>query len=193
MIEELVSFFYPTSNYQLGELRVDALVTETHSMQAAATAHPVERGSDISDHIQRQPAAVQIEGIVTYEPARALQALEKIFYRGKPVEIVTSLKRYQNMALESLSVTKNSTNTNTLRFSCSAKQIVMAENLTIGLPKSQLPPKPKIKSAQPKKDLGKQPTVAAKPADAQKVKSTVAYTFDTLKDGFRALRNPFGA
>lgn len=49
-------------------LTVDATLQETHSAAAEVTEHPVEVGSDVTDHIRPKPVEVRIDGIVTNSP-----------------------------------------------------------------------------------------------------------------------------
>jgi hypothetical protein len=57
------------SNLQVFDiLTVDATLSETHSAQAEVTEHPVEVGSDVTDHIRPKPVEVRIDGVVTNSP-----------------------------------------------------------------------------------------------------------------------------
>lgn len=49
-------------------LTIDATMQETHSLAAEVTEHPVEVGSDITDHIRPKPIEVRIDGIITNAP-----------------------------------------------------------------------------------------------------------------------------
>lgn len=49
-------------------LVIDATMQETHSAASEVTEHPVEVGSDITDHIRPKPIEVRIDGIITNAP-----------------------------------------------------------------------------------------------------------------------------
>lgn len=49
-------------------LVIDATMQETHSAGSEVTEHPVEVGSDITDHVRPKPIEVRIDGIVTNAP-----------------------------------------------------------------------------------------------------------------------------
>lgn len=48
----------------------DAIVTETHSRSAQVTAHPVEQGADVADHVYVDPLRLTLEALVTNTPLR---------------------------------------------------------------------------------------------------------------------------
>jgi hypothetical protein len=56
------------ANLTIGPIWIDVSISERHSVSAEVTAHPVERGVDIVDHIRPMPREVQIEGFVTNHP-----------------------------------------------------------------------------------------------------------------------------
>lgn len=52
----------------IGSVSLDASLSEVHSMSGEATSHPVETGSNISDHFHTNPRTVRIRGFVTNHP-----------------------------------------------------------------------------------------------------------------------------
>jgi len=60
-----------TANLTIGPIWIDVSISERHSVGAEVTAHPVERGVDIVDHIRPTPREIQIEGFVTNHPTEA--------------------------------------------------------------------------------------------------------------------------
>lgn len=52
----------------IGSISLDASLSEVHSMSGEATSHPVETGSNISDHFHTNPRTVQIQGFITNHP-----------------------------------------------------------------------------------------------------------------------------
>lgn len=53
---------------EIGSIFLDASIDEGHSMTAQATSHPVETGSNISDHVHTDPRMVRIDGLITNHP-----------------------------------------------------------------------------------------------------------------------------
>jgi hypothetical protein len=56
------------ANLTIGTVWIDVSISERHSLSAEVTTHPVERGTDIVDHIRPMPREIQIEGFVTNHP-----------------------------------------------------------------------------------------------------------------------------
>ena len=88
----------------------------------------------------------------------AFKKLEDIFAKREPITIATSLKDYDNMVLESLSVERGGGTFESLHFRATAKQIRTVEQATI-----HIPPQPKPERAKSKQSVGKQETKVASP------------------------------
>lgn len=76
-----MSFFsrmFIGTDREFGGIEMDAILTEQYDMSSTVTDHPVDIGSDISDHIIRQPVGYLIQGVVTDTPMGLLAALEQI-------------------------------------------------------------------------------------------------------------------
>ncbi len=185
---EEISLLFSDKDYRLGELSIDALIKEGHELKAKISEHPTESGASFGDHVLLEPVSLQIEGIISNTPmtfigltavrsldnylhersnnrtSQAFKKLETIFAQREPINIVTSLKDYDNMVLESLSIERGAGSFESLHFRATAKQIVIAKQASIKLPE------PKPESAKPKRNLGKQET---KPASEEISKKTV--------------------
>lgn len=173
-----VSLLFVDKEHRIGELLVDAIIKESHELRAEISEHPTEKGESFVDHIANCPTTIQIEGIISNTPMsligktlvtslsnfiedksndiaeQAFKTLENIFAKRRPISICTSLKDYDNMVLESLSVERGGGLSECLHFHLSAKQVAIVEQKTIVLPK------PKPQRAKPKQNLGKQETKA---------------------------------
>lgn len=188
-IKEAVTLYFFDRQHRLGELVIDAVIKETHELRATATEHPVESGSTIVDHIHSDPVTVQIEGVISNTPMsaigltvikslansindqsnnhaeKAFETVERLFAERKPITIATSLKEYQDMVLESLSVERTAHTSSSLHFRATAKQIRIVNQAKISTPK------PKSECANPRKDLGKQDTKPASEEVIKKIKN----------------------
>lgn len=124
-----VSLFYREEGWSVGEISLDLILTETHSLNAAVTQHPVQDGSTISDHITILPRSGTMRVLVSnfslaaaaeskaetwqevYEqgvaaqknlPNRAADTWEKLKDLEKSrelVKVVTALEVYEDVAL----------------------------------------------------------------------------------------------
>ncbi len=135
---------------KIGEIELDASLSESHQFTSEVTQFPVEDGSVITDHIQNKPDKLDINGFVTNTPVRflgsvdlirtsgdsgrtelAFEALERIHRDRELVTIVTNLKTYEDMALESLTVPRNATIGDVLEFSASFVKVVKVSSALV--------------------------------------------------------------
>ena len=52
---------------------MDAVITETHTLENTITEHPVEKGADVSDHIRPQPDQVTMQCVISNTPLSTAQ------------------------------------------------------------------------------------------------------------------------
>lgn len=190
LVEKISLFFGDKSKHRLGAIELDAVIKESHELKAQVTEHPAESGESFCDHVAGLPTTIQLEGIISNTPMtfigitafrslanilseqsndlaqQAFTKLEEIFAKREPIIIATSLKDYDNMVLESLSVERGEGSSQSLHFRASAKQIRIAQQATIEI---SVRPEPKTERAKPKEHLGKQET---KPASEEIKKSS---------------------
>lgn len=184
---EKISLLFAEKEHRIGEIQVDAFIRENHSFSSELTEHPVENGSTIVDHIFNKPVSISLDGIITNTPMTlvgitsfdslrrfannesndfsqiAFAKIEEIFCKREPISIATSLKTYEDMVLESLSVERESGNSSSLKFSCTAKQIRIVAQKLIDIPKSN----PKAECIKPKTKKGLQETKPLAPDKAK--------------------------
>jgi hypothetical protein len=116
------------------EISIDAVITRGHSFSASVTRAPVEDGTTINDHVILDPVALTIEGMTSDHPVdllaglvsavgavggalglgggetrsqTAAKALEEAWRSKAELEIVTRLRTYKNMVIESLEFTES--------------------------------------------------------------------------------------
>lgn len=53
---------------KIQELTIDTSLTEEHRYENNVTDYPIEDGTNINDHINRQPEEITIEGVITATP-----------------------------------------------------------------------------------------------------------------------------
>ena len=175
-VSEAISWYLHGKEHRIGELVLDAIVSEKHNFSSEITEHPVESGSVIADHIYSKPISLDLDCIITNTPMTwvgltafdsfkrfnagesndfseiAFKKIEEIFRKREPITIATLLKTYDHMVLESLSVERGGDTSASLHFNCTAKQIRIIDQLLVKIPK------PKTPRAQPKQKKGLQET-----------------------------------
>lgn len=182
-----LSLIFTDKKYQLGELKLDALLTESHQFNAEITEHPVEAAGSFCDHIYTKPLEVSIEGFITNTPMEflglalvhsvinenndhaqvAFKKLEQIFFAREPISITTTLKDYSDMVLQSLSVDRGPLESGFLQFKATARQIRTVNQSLIALKE------PKVERAKTIKKMGKQETSNISPQEAMNNKSSL--------------------
>jgi hypothetical protein len=66
----VIDLVFERDGYRIDTIAIDAVVRETHHFAGEVTTHPVEDGSDVSDHYRPASRAVQLEGVITETPLR---------------------------------------------------------------------------------------------------------------------------
>ncbi|TXG75877.1 hypothetical protein E6Q11_06220 [Candidatus Dojkabacteria bacterium] len=199
-VREIVSIFYPDSKAHVGELVVDAFVHETYAFSSETSEHPIENGSSIVDHVHNKPISLAIEGIISNTPMTlvvlaafdsvsryvqgesndfasiAFEKIEGLFKKREPLSIATSLKTYDKMVLETLNVERGGGFfSDTLHFSCTAKQIVLVRQELIKVAE------PKVERAKPKAKRGLQESKPIAKEQAESLKRDNSLLFSLGK------------
>lgn len=128
---------------KLDAIELDATLSESHAKTATVTRNPVERGSDVTDHVHIMPDRLKIEGVISQTPdvlrasfdprfggtTRAKSAwaqLKELQAKREPFEVFTSLQSYTNMVISSLETTRTADTTHALRFTATLDEIEIA-------------------------------------------------------------------
>lgn len=118
---------------------LDVVPSENHVISSTITDHPVEEGSNISDHARPDPDRLTLECIISNTPLPPLSvdwnraqnswvALRKLRDAGSLVTVLTTLGRYESMEIEQVSVTRDAPSYNALAFTVSFKKIRIVQN-----------------------------------------------------------------
>ena len=143
----------------VGLLEFDCSLAETHTEDAEVTDHPVELGATISDHIRTLPVSVEINGLITNTPLvylaslfakspvkmdlsfpvhdrvdAAYKKLIELKDGGALIDVVTSLRTYSDMAITSISVSRDAANGNVLNCTVALREIKTSISLALDMP-----------------------------------------------------------
>jgi hypothetical protein len=156
--------------FTVDALTLDILISESHQRTAVITENPVEDGTIISDHIILEPQFLSINGFVSNshptilsftnlfnnedKVKAAFELLEEIYFARDLFDVVTNLKVYENMFMESLNIDKGPDTGDVLNFTMELKEIRQVENVTIAIANTKLAAR-KRAQAQGRKKLGK--------------------------------------
>ena len=115
----------------LGGVPIDVVIAEKHESEMEIATHPVERSADIADHAWRKPRKVTIEGIVGQgRGVGAYQALLRIQEKPQLFTLVTGLKVYPDMMLQTLTAERNSEYARVLKFEAGCQEIIRVSTQT---------------------------------------------------------------
>jgi len=187
MITEL---FIGTQRSVVGVVQFDCTLSVNYSDSCEITSHSVEDGEDISDNIRPLAATIELNGLVSNTPIALLggltakspvltdtvnpddrveaaySALLKAKDEGTLLDVGTSLRSYENMAIENLNVIRDAANGNVLNCTISLRKIVIATTETEPIP---------VQSAVKKaKDKGKKQKESSSEAQTAKVQSILS-------------------
>jgi Dit-like phage tail protein len=134
----------------IGEIELDVIVDESTNSSTTITSNPVENGADVNDHIIINPMTFSMSGIVsdtkvgilgglgaleqitsgnafTKDDTPSKEAWEELLElqaNRTPFTLVTNLKEYDNVVIESLSTSQNKDTSNSLHFTANMKEII---------------------------------------------------------------------
>jgi len=177
-------------------IQLEASISETHRRAADLTEHPVEFGSDVTDHIRFRARELDITGIISNTPIQllasltrlpsvpagdpgsraedAFQELEDIMEAGSLCTIATTLKTYTDMALVALATPRDAQRGNIAELQMTWREVRFAETLKVAAPTPMSP----VKSVTA--ELGKQSANVAKTASATQSSSVLAAILGAL-------------
>lgn len=92
-ISGLNKLFFGGGKYtKIGDLVLDATLTEIVTLSATITEHPIETKEAISDHIFKNPLKVKIEGYITDAPNKIFGILETPLMKNSISKVLDNVK-----------------------------------------------------------------------------------------------------
>ncbi|HEY8355731.1 MAG TPA: hypothetical protein VIK69_12045 [Methylophilaceae bacterium] len=140
----------------IGDIQIMATLEEVHTDTIQASEHPIERGAAITDHAYKKPAEVLIRCGWTDSSFTALVGSVSSLFQGgsvgdryidgvysqllalqesrQPFTIVTGLRQYDNMLIQSLRVDRDQKTSNALMVTAICRQVIIVETQATQLP-----------------------------------------------------------
>jgi len=121
----------------LGDYFFDAVFRTNHDQRAKITDHPVHVDAQVSDHAYMDNAGVTMEVGTTDvlvgggESATVYQILLDLQEKREPMTLVTRLKSYDNMVVESISVSDDFSMMGRLKASIKLKEVKLVDTLDV--------------------------------------------------------------
>jgi hypothetical protein len=147
-MQELLKTYFITSK---GNYMFDAYFNINHESNLTITEHPVQTGANIADHAYMEPNTLTFEigmsdamqdpndsrfngftddatrSITAYRVLRQLQS-ERL-----PIQVITKLRSYRNMLIETISAVDDNKTTYGLRATVTLKELLVANVTTVKL------------------------------------------------------------
>ncbi|MFZ7222726.1 phage baseplate protein [Avibacterium avium] len=161
----------------IGVLELDALLTESTSLSSQITEYPVEDGTVISDHITQESERLSLSGVITgagtlfnvglgkYKLISAKETLRELHANRELITIVTGLDVYQDFAIESIEIERNSDDGERLNVTAEFRKINKVSLRKEEMPPEKTSPSVKGKTGKTKAQVGKAAT--SKPTNIQ--------------------------
>jgi len=162
----------------LDAVALDATIKRKYRTTSTITQHPIESGSNVSDHIHDNPDELQIDGIISntpvsllasaLSPSRAEDEYDKLLElktAKQPITIYTTRREYEDYVIASLDRTEYSAIGDSVEVSIGLQSVRLVESkATTGL----ITPRPKGVQ-KPKQNLGKKTKKAANAAQSKSI------------------------
>lgn len=183
-----------TGPIAIGDLELDATISEKLTFSADVTDYPVEEGMNPTDSTRRKPDPITIEGIVSgipgttpervtpgfeNKPQDALNYLDSLVGSGKTVTISTPFRLYTSMMLTDVTVQVDPNKAEELRFTANAKQVRIITGRTV-LVKTAKPSGQKLQKKG--RQAGQKPT-DANAANARSIAKRITDAVGLTKPG----------
>lgn len=122
----------------VGDIELDVVLNEEHDFNTRVTRNPVEDGSEFSDNIVILPiilnmtARVSDASMIPLVPSfgsksiDAYNALAELQSSKELIEVGTGIRTYVNMFIERITVPRQSTDGNSLRFEMTLAELLIA-------------------------------------------------------------------
>lgn len=187
---------------------IDATITQNHTLPSEVTSHPVQEGSDVTDHVRNLPVSFDCECIVSNTPIGPVAALrgfsqsvgglvggealpsDDVYVHllgvreaREPIVVDTPLQRYSDMILTNLTVPIESKTGDAIKFTATFTQLrLVSVDRTIV--------KVAVPRAKKKKNIGHKATKKgteagdAKKANVKTLQAKQSWLGDLLTGGF---------
>lgn len=161
---------------ETGFLSFDLVMSESHNMESDVSSHPIEDGSEVSDHIHNKMEFGQMTclisnftlkrpGLVSNRAQDAFDLLTRLWKKRELFTLTTVLRVYTDIAITSLQVERSSDTGEALVIAIAFRQVKKVQLKTVLIDASIKPgamTTDSAKQAAPKADLSRQTPVGTR-------------------------------
>jgi len=127
-------FFKNNRKYGIGTITFDLVLSENHNFNSIVTEHPIEDGSEITDHIENELENGTLNGLIsnfslnagditTNRAQDVFEALVALWKEKTTVTITTVLRVYESVVITSMPFMRDSSQGDSLPISISFRKI----------------------------------------------------------------------
>lgn len=150
----LLNVFFKRQRTKIGNIQIDATISEKHTAKGVLSENPIEDGEDVGDHFRLMNLSYQVEGVITNNPStfslidtdagivtslfgrtnRALDAHKQFMDLRKkrdPIDVYTGLQKYSSMMIEEYIVDRKASTANAIFFTMLLKQANIVSSSTV--------------------------------------------------------------
>lgn len=151
----IAQLFFKKDNL-IGDIKLDVIISEGATASARITKNPVEHGADINDHVIIDPMTFNMSGVVSDTKTNIIGAISQLskiesitsalnrvntpskeaweqllqLHTDKtPFELVTNLRTYSNVVMQTISEIQDKNTSNGLFFTASFMEIILVGGL----------------------------------------------------------------
>jgi len=190
----------------IGDIQLDAVISESHTNEVSLTSNPVEFGAEITDNAVTQPKQVNIVAEVSDTPLglaafgqivdlvtglfgtstsdnitrsnAAYNAIIQLQEEREPIEIQTKLKLYTDMVITKVTTQQDKNTSRIARMSIDLQQVIITESEVVPLTEEQLRAGSAKEQASPAEKSGrKEATEPSATTKKSVLKTIVDWTF----------------
>lgn len=136
-------------DFYIGQLTLDAVVTENHSFEMELSEHPIHRGADILDHKRRKLRSLTMVGIISdyhirnpldamaalpRAPEKSWDLLQKMAESEELFDVYTTMGLYENMAIQRISFERAAQSTHHIEFTAQLREVILVSSTTTTAP-----------------------------------------------------------
>lgn len=137
-------FFKNNRKYGIGSITFDLILSENHNFNSSVSSHPIEDGSEISDHIHNEMEKGTVNGLISNYSLKAgeitsnraqdvFEALVDLWNRKELVTIKTVLKVYSDVAITSMPFMRDASQGESLPIAISFQRLKTVKLQTVTL------------------------------------------------------------
>jgi len=140
-LSQPVSLFPIMPQRKIDTINVNVIMNEATTDKLTITQHPVQMGAMVSDHAFKEPTALSMQILQSFNSSISLSNLWQQFLTLQtsrtPFTVVTPKRVYANMLLASVNVTTDKSSENCLAVNLTFQEVIIVKTTTTTVPRAK--------------------------------------------------------